>query len=230
MSRDILSGSSDDSLALRILDIVRRRAMLAACVFAVVLAAAVSLALYLPDLYRATTLVVVERPISEAAVRTPLAGELESRLYVIKQEILSRDRLIALIDRFNLYPELRARAGIEEVLSQARDDISVQPAGPEQVSGRTKTVSFTYKLENGAAYSAGAPRVFIEIGGTFYNTFDADPTDAGTNNGDGTFTKTWTIPANGRVGAAGIVYDNSSALGTVTVTNLTISGQLISFK
>ncbi|MET0216255.1 MAG: hypothetical protein ABW292_24815, partial [Vicinamibacterales bacterium] len=62
MSRDILSGSSDDSLALRILDIVRRRAMLAACVFAVVLAAAVSLALYLPDLYRATTLVVVERP------------------------------------------------------------------------------------------------------------------------------------------------------------------------
>jgi polysaccharide chain length determinant protein (PEP-CTERM system associated) len=143
MSRDILSGSSDDSLALRILDIVRRRATLAACAFAVVLAAAVSLALYLPDLYRATTLVVVERPISEAAVRTPLAGELESRLYVIKQEILSRDRLIALIERFNLYPELRARAGIEEVLSQARDDISVQPAGPEQVSGRTKTVSFT---------------------------------------------------------------------------------------
>ena len=94
----------------------------------------------------------------------------------------------------------------------------------------TKTVSFTYKLENGAAYSAGAPRVFIEIGGAFYNTFDADPTDAGTNNGDGTFTKTWTIPANGRVGAAGIVYDNSAALGTVTVTNLTISGQLISFK
>ena len=34
----------------------------------------------------------------------------------------------------------------------------------------TKTVSFTYKLENGAAYSAGAPRVLIEIGGTFYNT------------------------------------------------------------
>jgi polysaccharide chain length determinant protein (PEP-CTERM system associated) len=150
MSRDILSGSSDDSLALRILDIVRRRAMLAACVFAVVLAAAVSLALYLPDLYRATTLVVVERPISEAAVRTPLAGELESRLYVIKQEILSRDRLIALIDRFNLYPELRARAGIEEVLSQARDDISVQPAGPEQVSGRTKTVSFTLSYTGNA--------------------------------------------------------------------------------
>jgi len=81
--------------------------------------------------------------VSESIVRTPVSGELESRLYVIKQEILSRDRLIALITRFNLYPELRTRTGIEDVLTQARNDISVQPAGPEQVSGRTKTVSFT---------------------------------------------------------------------------------------
>ena len=143
MSRDILSATTDDSLAMRVVEIMRRRAFLAASVFAVVLAAAVAFALYLPDLYRATALVVVERPISESAVRTPLAGELESRLYVIKQEILSRDRLIGLIERFNLYPDLRARASADDVLAQARNDIAVQPAGPEQVSGRTKTVSFT---------------------------------------------------------------------------------------
>jgi polysaccharide biosynthesis transport protein len=143
MSREMLSTHGDDSLALRILEIARRRAMLAAAVFAVVLAAAVSFAMYLPDLYKSTALVVVERSISETVVRTPVAGELESRLYVIKQEILSRERLIALIERFNLYPDLRRRAGMEEVLTQARNDIAVQPAGPEQVSGRTKTVSFT---------------------------------------------------------------------------------------
>ena len=143
MPRDLLSTTSDDSLALRIVEIVRRRALLATAVFAAVLAAAVSFALYLPDLYRATALVVVERPISESVVRTPVSGELESRLYVIKQEILSRDRLIGLIERFNLYPELRQRASVEDVLAQARNDIAVQPAGPEQVSGRVKTVSFT---------------------------------------------------------------------------------------
>ena len=143
MSRDLLSTSSDDSLALRIVEIVRRRALLAIAVFAAVLAAAVSFALYLPDLYRSTALVVVERPISESVVRTPVSGELESRLYVIKQEILSRDRLIGLIERFDLYPDLRRRASVEDVLAQARNDIAVQPAGPEQVSGRVKTVSFT---------------------------------------------------------------------------------------
>jgi protein tyrosine kinase modulator len=32
---------------------------------------------------------------------------------------------------------------VDDVLAQARNDIAVQPAGPEQVSGRSKTVSFT---------------------------------------------------------------------------------------
>src|SRR5687767_4726313 len=143
MARDPLSTTTDDSLALRVLDMFRRRTLLAVAVFATVIAAAVSFALYLPDLYRASALVLVERPVSESIVKTPVSGELESRLYVIKQEILSRDRLIGLIERFDLYPEMRKRAGLEEVLTQARNDIIVEPAGPEQVSGRTKTVSLT---------------------------------------------------------------------------------------
>src|SRR5688572_3107164 len=144
MARDPLSPTTDDSLALRVFEIFRRRALLAVAVFAMVIAAAVAFAMYLPDLYRSTALVLVERPISESIVRTPVSGELESRLYVIKQEILSRDRLNELIKRFNLYQEMRQRgAGVEDVLTQARNDIIVQPAGPEQVTGRTKTVSFT---------------------------------------------------------------------------------------
>jgi polysaccharide biosynthesis transport protein len=143
MTRDPLSPTTDDSLALRVFEIFRRRALLAIAIFAMVLAGAIAFALYLPDLYRGTALVLVERPISESIVRAPVSGELESRLYVIKQEILSRDRLYELIERFNLYPEMRQRAGVEEVLTQARNDIIVQPAGPEQVTGRTKTVSFT---------------------------------------------------------------------------------------
>ena len=143
MAPDLLSATADDSAALRVLAIVRRRRLLIAAVFVTVLAAAVSFTLSLPNLYRATALVLIERSISESIVRAPVSGELESRLFVIKQEILSRDRLAELITRFDLYPELRQRAGLQDVLTRARNDIIVQPAGPEQVSGRTKTVSFT---------------------------------------------------------------------------------------
>jgi hypothetical protein len=89
-------------------------------------------------------------------------------------------------------------------------------------------LSFTYKLEGGATYAAGVPRVFVELQGTYVNTFDADPSDAGVANGDGTFTKSITIPKNGRVGEAGIVKD--FGVGSVIVSNLTINGQVLSFR
>jgi polysaccharide biosynthesis transport protein len=142
MARDPLATNSDDSLALRAVDILRRRKVLAAAAFGTVLAAAVSFAVYLPDLYQASALVLVERPVNESIVRPAVSAELESRLHIIKQEILSRDRLTELVNRFNLYPQMRKRMGLEEVLTQTRNDIAVQAEGPEQVSGRTKTVSF----------------------------------------------------------------------------------------
>ena len=102
MARDPLSTNADDSLALRALDILRRRKILAVTAFGTVLAAAVSFAVYLPDLYQASALVLVERPVNESFIRPAVTGELESRLHVIKQEILSRDRLTELVNRFNL--------------------------------------------------------------------------------------------------------------------------------
>lgn len=91
-----------------------------------------------------------------------------------------------------------------------------------------KVVTFTYKLADGAVYGAGSPRVFFEINGNFVNTHDANPADAGVDNGDGTFTKSWTIPQNGRVGAAGVVVDNG--VGSVTVSNVTVDGQVLKFN
>jgi hypothetical protein len=141
MPSDMLNPNNEESLALRAVDILRRRRILAIVVFATVLAAAVAFVRNLPDLYRATAMLLIERPVSETFIRTAVSGELESRLHVIKQENLSRDRLTELIKRFNLYPEMRRRASMEEVINQMRLDIETQPSGPEQVTGRTRTVS-----------------------------------------------------------------------------------------
>jgi succinoglycan biosynthesis transport protein ExoP len=151
MARDLLASNADDSLALRALDILRRRRILAVTAFAAVLAAAISIAVYVPDLYRAQALVLVERQVDESFVRPTVTGELESRLHIIKQEILSRDRLLVLINRFHLYPKLMKSGSIEEVLNQMRTDVEVNPSGPEQVSGKTKTVSFTLNYTGDSA-------------------------------------------------------------------------------
>jgi len=94
-------------------------------------------------------------------------------------------------------------------------------------------VSFTYALADGAVYGGGVPRVFLEIDGKYFNTFDGgpfggiDPNEPGADNDDGTFTKTVTIPVNGRVGQAGVVVDSGE--GTVTVSDLIVSDNPIKF-
>jgi protein tyrosine kinase modulator len=142
MARDILSASSERSLVSRATDIFRRRKIVVLLVFAAVIASAASFARYLPDLYRTSATVLVERPVPETYVRSAVSGEVESRMHVIKQEVLSRARLTELIERFNLYPELRSREPMDTVLDQMRHDIEIEPNGPEQLSGRKTTVSF----------------------------------------------------------------------------------------
>src|SRR5262249_36072447 len=141
MTQDMRSVH-DASLGLRAFDISRRGGRLAIAASSAVLASVVSFARYLPDLYRGTAVVLVERPVPEAFVRPAVTGELESRLHVIKQEILSRTRLTALIMRFDLYPELRKRYPLDTGLDQMRHDMDIELTGPEQVSGRKTTVAF----------------------------------------------------------------------------------------
>ena len=156
MARDLLASTADDSLAVRIVDILRRRKLLALGTFCAVLAATVSFAIYLPDIYQGQALVLIERPVDENIVRATdsAPGELESRLHIIKQEILSRDRALELINRFHLYPALMKKGAIDDALNQMRSDVEVNPSGPEQVSGKVKTVSFTLKYTGDSAKTA----------------------------------------------------------------------------
>jgi polysaccharide chain length determinant protein (PEP-CTERM system associated) len=141
MRDELDTPAPDEPFALRALAILRRRAVVAFGVFAAVLVAAVAVAVALPDLYRASAVVLVERQLPESVVRAPVSGELESRLHVIRQEILSRARLSDLITRYDLYPDVR-HTDMERAIEQVRRDIEIELTGPEQVSGRTKTVAF----------------------------------------------------------------------------------------
>lgn len=171
MASDPLMPSNDESFAFRAIDIFRRRKMLVTFVFVAVLASAVTFALYLPDLYRTSAVLLVERPVPEVYVRPAVSGELESRLHIIKQEIMSRARLTNLIERFDLYPDLRRQVPMDGVLDQMRHDIDVELTGPEQVSGRKTTVSF--KLSYTGAKAATVADVTNELA-NFYASQNAE--------------------------------------------------------
>src|SRR5881628_4220266 len=109
-----------------------RRKWLAVAVFAVVFAAVGGLAAFLPDIYKSTATVLVERhQVPETFVRSSITGELETRLQTISQEILSRARLEDLMTRFGLYLDLRKRLPMEEVVENMRRDIQLVLKGVE---------------------------------------------------------------------------------------------------
>src|SRR5437660_5707569 len=126
------------------LEVWSRRKLLAIVVFVVILAAVGSLGSFLPDIYRSTATVLVERhQVPETFVRSSITGELETRLQTISQEILSRAKLEDLITRFALYAELRDRLPAEAVVEKMRRDIQLELKGVEQqMSGRTATIAF----------------------------------------------------------------------------------------
>ena len=122
----------------------RRRKWLAIVVFLTIAATAVSFARWLPDLYRATSSVLIERQqVSEAFVRQSVTAELETRIQMMRQEIMSRARLSDLITRFNLYQELRQREPLDVAVERMRRDIVLDLKGVNPLNGRTETIAFT---------------------------------------------------------------------------------------
>src|SRR2546422_3228755 len=113
-----------------LLEVWSRRKWLAILVFTGPFAVTVSLAIALPNLYRSTATLLVQRPeVSETFVKSSVTSELETRLHTISQEILSRSRLQDLIIRFDLYPEFRKRVSPEEVVDRMRRDIRMEFKG-----------------------------------------------------------------------------------------------------
>jgi len=123
-------------------EVAGRRKWLALAVFSGVFAGAVSVVCFLPDVYRSSATVLIERQqIPDQLVRSTVTSELETRLQTISQEILSRVRLEGLIDRFGLYPDLRKKVPFEQLIERMRGAIQLELKGSERRNDRA-TVAF----------------------------------------------------------------------------------------
>ena len=131
-----------------VLAVWSRRKWLAILVFAAVFTAAATTVTFLPNIYRSTATVIIERQqVPEAFVKPTVTSVVENRLQTINQEILSRSRVLGLIDRFGLYQDLKKRVPLEEVVEQMRRDIELDLKGVQQrLSGGT-TIAFSISFK-----------------------------------------------------------------------------------
>src|SRR5687768_3717496 len=127
-----------------VLDVWRRRKWIGIAAFVIVLAGAITAAVSLPNLYRATTTVLVERPqVSEAFVRQSVTADLEMRIQTIHRQVMSRERLSEVIQRLGLYRDLWGVEPMNELVERLRREAQLGLQAVEQSTGRTETIAFT---------------------------------------------------------------------------------------
>jgi len=119
-----------------------RRKWLALFIAAALLTTIVTYVSTLQNIYIAEATVLVERPLIENGVE----GDTQRRLTVLTQQILSYDHLAELIERFQLYPDMRGLVPLEDIVSRMRADVQLQQQESSQRHQRSVTAfSLSYQ-------------------------------------------------------------------------------------
>ncbi len=117
----------------------------------------------LPVRYKSGTLILVEQPTMPSNYVVPnVVDDLQTRLQSITQQILSRTRLLLIIDKLNLYSTARHRITPDEKVELMRKDIDIELERGTQVGQITAFRVY---------YSARDPRVAQQVTGELTNLF-----------------------------------------------------------
>ena len=107
--------------------VIRRRKKAFILSFLLILLIGVNIALLLPPIYTSKAMIRIEdQEIPENFVKSTITDYAEERLEKINQQILSRPKLLEIIDEFNLYPDSRDKKDPTELVAKMRNDIGLK--------------------------------------------------------------------------------------------------------
>src|SRR5205807_2152187 len=82
---------------------------------------------WLPSIYRSGTLILIEQPtVPQQFVISNVAGDLQQHLQSITQQILSRTRLLRIINTLNLYAQQRQKHTEDDLVERMRRDVEIE--------------------------------------------------------------------------------------------------------
>ena len=97
-----------------------------------------AVALLLPAVYQSKATILIEgQQIPTDFVRTTVTSFAEERIQISTQRIMSRARLLEIINQFNLYPDLRKKRTTEEIIGIMKNDIQLQTISADVIDSRT---------------------------------------------------------------------------------------------
>lgn len=131
--------------------LVRRKYWLIVPAVAGTLVAA-GIALVMDPVYQSSATILIEsQQIPTSLVASPITSYADERIAKIRQQILSRENLVELINKNKLYPEERGKKQLTELIKIMRDAIKVDlvsaNVGPGNAQGSKATIAFTLAFD-----------------------------------------------------------------------------------
>ncbi len=133
------------------LSIVRRRIPYLVGIFVLVLLITIVVAFSITPIYRSSGTIMVEsQPVSENIVPSTIKMQLDERINVINQRVMTRDNLLRIADKYDLFKESMGSLTTSEMIEKLKDRILIEPVSSNEGYSRQgqPTVAFTISFED----------------------------------------------------------------------------------
>jgi len=112
------------------------------------------------------TVLVAPQQISERIVEPTIQEDSLTRIDALAAEVLSRSNLAQLVEQFDLYPELRRKTTMGEVVARMREDVSISTVETTSGGDRGMTAR-AYEIR----FEAAKPDVAAEVANSLASLF-----------------------------------------------------------
>src|SRR5262245_670073 len=125
-------------------EVVKKRIFYLIFPFIVVLAIGTATAMLWPPTYLSEGKILVEsQQIPTDLVRPTVTATAKERIQVIQQRVTTRENLLAIVDKYQMFADRRDRLSRTELLDLMRQSIRVEPIELDQARGRNETIAVT---------------------------------------------------------------------------------------
>ena len=142
--------SADYQLTLHdYLSIIKRRALLMVATFGGVFALAAGVAVVLPPVYQSTGTIMVEsQQIPTDLIAATVTSFADERIEVIRQRVMTRDNLLAIASRYNLYGDAQTPLSPTQTVEAMREAIRVELVNANIQNRQRATIAFRVSFQH----------------------------------------------------------------------------------
>ncbi len=121
------------------------------------------LVVFLPPTYRSTATILIEQQeIPQEFVRSVITSFADQRVQVISQRVMTTQNLLALVDRYKLYPDIRNREPREVIINKMHEDIGMHLISADVIdprSGRPTQATIAFSV----SYQSRSPDLALKV-------------------------------------------------------------------